>query len=94
VRRQVRNASNLDHERGLDDGFRQGDYEPGRSLSIARKPIKHPCIGIVVVSLPGRPASGVDPPVCVRHAFSVLVVRIACVDVLERCLRKGEEQAG
>ena len=63
MRRQLRNESNLDRERGLDDGFRQDDYEPGWSLSIARKPIKHPCIGIVVVCFPGRPASGVDLPV-------------------------------
>jgi hypothetical protein len=77
----------------LDDGFRQDDYEPGWSLSIARKPIKHPCIGIVVVCFPGRPASGADLPVCVGEAFSVLVVGIACVDVLERCLREGEQQA-
>ncbi|MGH9628985.1 MAG: hypothetical protein ACRD7E_11725, partial [Bryobacteraceae bacterium] len=93
VRRQLRNPSNLDRRRPLKNAFRQDNYEPGWSLSIARKPIKHRCIGIVVGCFPGRPASGVDFPVCVGKTFSVLVVRVACVDVLERCLRKGEHQA-
>jgi hypothetical protein len=93
VRRQLRNPTDFDRERGLADGFRQSDYEPGWSVSVSGKPIEHSRIGIVVVRFPGQAVCGVVLPVCVGKALSVLVVRITRVYVLERRLCKGEQQA-
>ncbi|MGH9627225.1 MAG: hypothetical protein ACRD7E_02510 [Bryobacteraceae bacterium] len=93
MRRQLRNSSDLDRERALEDGFRQGDYEPGWGLSIAGKPIEHARVGIVAVRFPGRAVYRMVLPVRMGEALSVLVMGITCVPVLERRLGEGEQQA-
>ena len=85
---QLWNPTDLYRETGLDDGLWEGDHELGRSASISSQPIEHPRIGIMIVRLPGRSVCGVVLPVRVAEPLCVLVVRIAGVPVLERCLRE------
>ena len=92
ARRKVAKPSDLDGENGLTDRLWYVDDELKRSASVARKPIAHSGIGVVVVDLPSRIVSRVAAPMGVDKPFGVLVVLIAFVRVLKRRLDERQEQ--
>ena len=92
VWRQLRNSSDLDCEPGLSDSLWKGDHELGWSTPVSCKPIQHPRVG-VMLRYPGTSAGGMALPVRVDEPLCVLVLRIACVSMLERRLDKRKQQA-
>jgi hypothetical protein len=90
---QLRNSDAVSHEDDIGKAIRQLWNKLRRSASVTRQPVDHPGVGRVVVSLP-RTAVMVGFPMSMGEASGVLVVRIARVGMLERRLRKREQQAG
>ena len=76
----------------LSNGRCQRGYELRRSGSVSGKPIKHPCIGVMVVRFPGAVVCGVALPMHVGEALRMFVMRIASMPVLKWPLNKGEQQ--
>jgi len=92
ARYQLRNPNALRHENYFGEGIRQLRNKLRRSASVSRQPIDHPGVGGVVVALPCR-ACRIHFPMRMGEAAGVLVVRITCMSVQERRLRKREHQA-
>ncbi len=63
-----------------------------RSTAISGKPLNHPRVGMRVVCFPRRSARLRPVPMRMDEPSSVVVVRIACMGVEERRLRKREQE--
>ena len=92
VRRQLGNSDDMHNEYDLREGIRQGDNKFRRGASVSGEPIDHAGVGVVIVGLQ-RTTLRMSFPVRVCEPLGVLVVRIAGVGVLERCLSERKQQA-
>jgi hypothetical protein len=92
MRRQLRDSSDLDRKHGLGDGLRQRDHKLRWGASVSSQPIKHPRVGIMIFRFPGTTLRGLVP-VSMGQPLGVLVIRIARVSVLKRCLSERKQQS-
>ena len=90
----------LRYECGLRDRFRDRDGLRKRSceshgrLAITRNPTQGASIADVIVGLDRQTICAFTGPVCVGEPVRMLMRRIAIMDMHERSLGKGQQEAG
>ena len=91
---QFRYESGLRDRLRYRDGLRKRCGKTDGILAITGNPTQRAGIANVVVSLDRQTTCAFISPVCVGEPVRMLMRWIAIVDVQERSLRKGQQEAG